>query len=210
MVFSASAFSGRPRIGNAIAANTNAFATRALSATSAASKWRPARVRRERMGHIQLATPVSHIWYVKGVPSRLGLLLDISPRNLERVLYFAQYIITKVDEDQRARALQRLEREMQSRFARIETEVSGQVSAIEDARDAAIAAVDAEEAAALEAAELDLERQTTELTEEIGRQVQEHLEANMGQKMKTPVLLPWSDEPLVAAGAVVERRIRPI
>ncbi len=57
------------------------------------------RVRRERMGHIRLASPVSHIWYVKGVPSRLGLLLNISPRNLERVLYFAQYVITNVDED---------------------------------------------------------------------------------------------------------------
>jgi DNA-directed RNA polymerase subunit beta' len=51
----------------------------------------PSRVRRERMGHIELASPVSHIWYVKGVPSRLGLLLNISPRHLERVLYFAQY-----------------------------------------------------------------------------------------------------------------------
>ena len=53
------------------------------------------RVRRERMGHIKLASPVSHIWYVKGVPSRLGLLLNISPRNLERILYFAQYVITQ-------------------------------------------------------------------------------------------------------------------
>ena len=61
------------------------------------------RVRRERMGHIELASPVSHIWYVKGTPSRLGLLLDISPRNLERVLYFATYIVTEVNEE-RARA----------------------------------------------------------------------------------------------------------
>jgi DNA-directed RNA polymerase beta' subunit len=55
------------------------------------------------MGHIRLASPVSHIWYVKGVPSRLGLLLNISPRNLERILYFAQYVITNVDEDARNR-----------------------------------------------------------------------------------------------------------
>lgn len=53
-----------------------------------------AKVRRERMGHIQLATPVSHIWYFKGIPSRMGLLLDISPRILEKVLYFANYIVT--------------------------------------------------------------------------------------------------------------------
>ena len=52
------------------------------------------KVRRERMGHIELATPVSHIWYFKGIPSRMGLLLDISPRILEKVLYFAAYIVT--------------------------------------------------------------------------------------------------------------------
>ena len=52
------------------------------------------KVRRERMGHISLATPVSHIWYFKGVPSSLGLILDISPRQLEKVLYFASYIVT--------------------------------------------------------------------------------------------------------------------
>ena len=53
-----------------------------------------AKVRRERMGHIELAAPVSHIWYFKGIPSRIGLMLDISPRLLEKVLYFAAYIVT--------------------------------------------------------------------------------------------------------------------
>jgi DNA-directed RNA polymerase subunit beta' len=57
------------------------------------------KVRRERMGHIRLAAPVAHIWFSKTTPSRLGLLLDLSPRNLERVLYFAQHIIVSVDED---------------------------------------------------------------------------------------------------------------
>ncbi len=56
------------------------------------------KVRRERMGHIELATPVSHIWYFKGIPSRMGLLLDISPRILEKVLYFANYIVTEPGE----------------------------------------------------------------------------------------------------------------
>ena len=63
------------------------------------------KVRRERMAHIRLAAPVSHIWYVKGTPSRLGLLLDVSPRTLERILYFAQYTVTSVDTDARDRAL---------------------------------------------------------------------------------------------------------
>src|SRR5215217_7486478 len=66
------------------------------------------KVRRERMGHIELAAPVAHIWYVKGTPSRLGLLLDISPRNLERVLYFASYLVSQVDEESRNRALQEI------------------------------------------------------------------------------------------------------
>ena len=59
------------------------------------------KVRRERMGHIRLAAPVAHIWFSKTTPSRLGLLLDLSPRNLERVLYFAQHIVVSVDEEVR-------------------------------------------------------------------------------------------------------------
>lgn len=69
-------------------------------------------VRRERMGHIDLASPVAHIWYTRRVPSYLGLLLNISRRNLDRVLYFAQYIITFVDEDAKQKALNRLEDEV--------------------------------------------------------------------------------------------------
>ncbi|GIS94105.1 MAG: hypothetical protein CM1200mP22_13420 [Dehalococcoidia bacterium] len=64
------------------------------------------KVRRERMGHIRLAAPVAHIWFSKTTPSRLGLLLDLSPRNLERVLYFAQHIIVGVDEDVRLEAIE--------------------------------------------------------------------------------------------------------
>ncbi|NTU89833.1 MAG: DNA-directed RNA polymerase subunit beta', partial [Actinobacteria bacterium] len=60
-----------------------------------------AKVRRDRMGHIELAVPVSHIWYFKGSPSRLGYLLDIAPKELEKVLYFASSIITWVDEEGR-------------------------------------------------------------------------------------------------------------
>ncbi|TCD53646.1 DNA-directed RNA polymerase subunit beta' [Alloscardovia theropitheci] len=59
------------------------------------------RVRRERMGHIELAAPVTHIWFFKGVPSRLGYLLDMSPKDLEKVIYFAAYMVTKVDEEAR-------------------------------------------------------------------------------------------------------------
>ncbi|WP_341923960.1 DNA-directed RNA polymerase subunit beta' [Nocardioides psychrotolerans] len=67
------------------------------------------KVRRERMGHIELAAPVTHIWYFKGVPSRLGYLLDLAPKDLEKVIYFAAYMITAVDEDSRHRDLSSLE-----------------------------------------------------------------------------------------------------
>src|ERR1700739_1474880 len=68
-----------------------------------------AKVRRERMGHIELAAPGTHIWYFKGVPTRLGYLLDLTPKDLEKVIYFAAYMITHVDDDARARDLPSLE-----------------------------------------------------------------------------------------------------
>ncbi len=68
-----------------------------------------AKVRRERMGHIELAAPVTHIWYFKGVPSRLGYLLDLAPKDLEKVIYFAAYMITYVDDESRSRDLPSLE-----------------------------------------------------------------------------------------------------
>jgi DNA-directed RNA polymerase subunit beta' len=68
-----------------------------------------AKVRRERMGHIELAAPVTHIWFFKGVPSRLGYLLDMSPKDLEKVIYFAAYLITGVDVDKRQADLVDLE-----------------------------------------------------------------------------------------------------
>jgi len=88
-------------------------------------------VRRERMGHIELVAPVAHIWYTRRVPSYLGLLLDITRRNLDRVLYFAQYAIVHVDEEARARALKRLEDEFARERARLEAEMAGQLSQTE-------------------------------------------------------------------------------
>ena len=70
------------------------------------------KVRRERMGHIDLAAPVSHIWFFKGVPSRIGYLLDIAPKELEKVLYFAASIITQIDEKARDKDLKKLEKEV--------------------------------------------------------------------------------------------------
>ena len=70
------------------------------------------KVRRERLGRITLAAPVAHLWFSKGTPSRLGLLLDLSPRNLERVVYFAQFLVTSVDEQLRSAAIEQLQQEL--------------------------------------------------------------------------------------------------
>ena len=70
------------------------------------------KVRRERMGHIDLAAPVSHIWFFKGVPSRIGYLIDMAPKELEKVLYFAASIVTHVDEEARQKDLTKLEKEV--------------------------------------------------------------------------------------------------
>ena len=73
-------------------------------------------VRRERMGHITLAVPVSHIWYLKGSPSKLGLLLDMNSADLERVIYFANYIITDVNEDEKLRAIDQIDKEYKNKL----------------------------------------------------------------------------------------------
>ncbi|CAB5055808.1 unannotated protein [freshwater metagenome] len=80
-----------------------------------------AKVRRERMGHIELAAPVTHIWYFKGVPSRLGYLLDLAPKDLEKVIYFAAYMITEVDAELRAEDMAQLETKLAKDLKKIET-----------------------------------------------------------------------------------------
>ena len=81
-----------------------------------------AKVRRERMGHIELAAPVTHIWFFKGVPSRLGYLLDMSPKELEKVIYFASYIVTSVDNERRQKDLPELEAAMKDEIEVVRNE----------------------------------------------------------------------------------------
>jgi len=86
-------------------------------------------VRRERMGHIELAAPVTHIWYFKGVPSRLGYLLDVAPKDLEKVIYFAAYMITAVDEEARHRDLPSLEAKVEVERKQLEARRDADVEA---------------------------------------------------------------------------------
>jgi DNA-directed RNA polymerase subunit beta' len=82
------------------------------------------------MGHINLAAPVSHIWFVKGTPSHMGLLLDISPRNLEQVIYFAKFIVTKVDDEKKSQALKRLRDDAARQFSELEKSLADKIDGL--------------------------------------------------------------------------------
>ncbi len=103
-----------------------------------------AKVRRERMGHIELAAPVTHIWYFKGVPSRLGYLLDLAPKDLEKVIYFAAYMITWVDDERRHQDLPSLEAKISVEKQQLEQRRDSDVEARQRKLEEDLAALEAE------------------------------------------------------------------
>lgn len=104
-----------------------------------------AKVRRERMGHIELAAPVTHIWYFKGVPSRLGYLLDLAPKDLEKVIYFAAYMITEVDAEAREEDMPQLEKKLGNDRRKIETRRDTDLDARTKKLEADLAELEAED-----------------------------------------------------------------
>ncbi len=102
-------------------------------------------VRRERMGHIELAATVAHIWYFTGVPSRLGYLLDLAPKDLEKVIYFAAYMITEVDERGRAEDLPTLQAELEVERKRLEDRRDAAINQIAERAEARLAEMEAKE-----------------------------------------------------------------
>ena len=151
------------------------------------------KVRRERMGHIRLAAPVAHIWFSKGTPSRLGLLLDLSPRNLERVVYFAQYLVTKVDEQLRSATIERLQRELEESTEPLEVTAEEKGEQEDEATEADGAAEEADASGEDKDAELKadesenedngerLENERAELEEEIRGQIDDLESLQIGQ-----------------------------
>jgi DNA-directed RNA polymerase subunit beta' len=103
-----------------------------------------AKVRRERMGHIELAAPVTHIWYFKGVPSRLGYLLDLAPKDLERIIYFAAYLVTAVDADRRHTDLPSIEAQISVERQRLEDKKNADVETRLKKLEGDLAALEAE------------------------------------------------------------------
>ena len=135
------------------------------------------KVRRERMGHIELAAPVTHIWYFKGVPSRLGYLLDLAPKDLEKVIYFAAYMITKVDEEARHEDLPMLQAAHDREKQELEAALNADVNAISREVEAELARIEAEGGKAAEKRKLrdNAERQLASVRKRYAREA-EHLE----------------------------------
>ncbi|MHB1382134.1 MAG: DNA-directed RNA polymerase subunit beta', partial [Thermoleophilia bacterium] len=102
------------------------------------------KVRRERMGHIDLAAPVSHIWFFKGVPSRMGYLLDIAPKELEKVLYFAASIVTFVDEEKRAADHEVLQEKVQAHIEQLHADREEQIRELEESKERRLRVLDGE------------------------------------------------------------------
>ncbi|MFZ2488317.1 MAG: DNA-directed RNA polymerase subunit beta' [Anaerolineae bacterium] len=166
----------------------------------------PSRVRRERMGHIELASPVSHIWYVKGVPSRLGLMLDISPRNLERVLYFAQYVITEVNEEARSRTIQRHERDLTMRLSKVDGEFDARIQEVDARRNTALQALDQELESGLSSFAGQLEQRSNVLIKE-AQSITTRLENRIGKPSEENIALSWTETPLLNKGEIVQRSL---
>ena len=89
-------------------------------------------VRRERMGHIDLAAPVSHIWFLRGIPSKIGLVLDLGVQALEKVIYFASFVITKLDEDARKQTIDQIKSELKAKRKQIDNEFNQRSQEIND------------------------------------------------------------------------------
>jgi DNA-directed RNA polymerase subunit beta' len=156
-------------------------------------------VRRERMGHIDLSAPVAHVWYTRRIPSYLGLLLDISRRNLDRVLYFAQYVVTYVDEDARQKALKRLEEKISSAEREQAAKVNAKIAETKATRDRSLDE--------LQQSKAEVEQQYDEMVAEqldpvikAGQRLETNLQEQMGESTRTAIHFPDTDIEIVEEG----------
>ncbi|MFN3310024.1 MAG: DNA-directed RNA polymerase subunit beta', partial [Anaerolineales bacterium] len=159
-------------------------------------------VRRERMGHIELAAPVAHVWYTRRIPSYLGLLLDISRRNLDRVLYFAQYVVTYVDEEARKKALARLE----DKITQVEREqaarINQQIAEIKAERDRQLRELQERK----HQLETHFEEQLAEKLDPIiqaGQRLEASLKEQLGSTAKSAIHFPDTDIVIVESGETI-------
>ncbi len=161
-------------------------------------------VRRERMGHIELAAPVAHVWYTRRVPSYLGQLLDIPRRHLDRVLYFAEYIITEIDEEARRKALHRLEEELAQGRARLEKDTQEEIESLELKVAEKVEELKVEQSATHQRLEEELSTATEAIMKE-AQSLQAKLEARQGKKVRVPLVFSPAEKVIVDKGEEVGR-----
>ncbi len=162
-------------------------------------------VRRERMGHIALATPVAHIWYTRRIPSQMGMLLDVSRRNLDRVLYFAQYIVTYVDEEARKKALQRLEDEISVSEREQAADVNARIAEIKTKRDQRISELKQKQALLEQGYDEGIAEQMDPIIKE-GQKFEKQLQEQMGEAAKKNVIFESTGEKIIEAGDKVSSK----
>jgi DNA-directed RNA polymerase subunit beta' len=163
-----------------------------------------ASVRRERMGHINLAAPVAHVWYTRRVPSFLGTLLDITRRNLDRVLYFAQYVVTYVDEDARQKALKRLQEDHEKRIAELEAKTKAQ----EDSAGGKLLKNLIKLQQTLDVTNQKYDEQLQEETESLmkaAQRVQREIESKTNKTIRAPIMFEPTGAQIAAEGETVGR-----
>jgi DNA-directed RNA polymerase subunit beta' len=166
------------------------------------------KVRRERMGHIKLASPVSHVWYFKGIPSRMGLLLDMSPRNLEKILYFANYIVTDIHEEVRQDMLAALNMDKDERAIRLRADIDAKSKELRAEHEGKTKKLKGEVDAEVGRLEEELQEAVDTLTTQ-GKKVTETVKAGIGTKARRDysVGADGEEEVVVEKGEVFAREM---
>src|SRR5712691_2440591 len=166
------------------------------------------KVRRERMGHIKLASPVSHVWYFKGIPSRMGLLLDMSPRNLEKILYFANYIVTDVYEEARKDMLSVLNMDKDERAIRLRADIEAKSRELRAEHEGKTKKLKGEVEAEVARLEEELQEAVDQLTTQ-GKKASEHIKTGIGTKSRRTMTigLDGDEEVVIDKGDVLSREM---
>jgi DNA-directed RNA polymerase subunit beta' len=162
-------------------------------------------VRRERMGHIDLAAPVAHVWYTRRVPSYLGLLLDVSRRNLDRVLYFAQYVVTHVDEDARQKALKRLDEEIMRDEKRRGDEINQKIAVIKTQRDRRLADLDNKKTTAREKYDAEAAEKIDPVMKE-AQKLERSLQEKIDTTIRVPIAFSYTGDVIADKGETIGRK----
>ena len=162
-----------------------------------------AKVRRERMGHITLASPVTHIWFVRGTPSRIGLLLDVTPRVLEQVLYFAKYIVSEVNDQARQREIDQVHAEVDGRIERVRRAGADREQELQGIRDEKLIEIQSGLEQKLAGLNTSKDAEVNRATE-AGQFIDELLSSLIGQTAPEAIVFEPTGATIVELGAPVE------